>query len=344
MKYQTANQTIPYHYLNVVIPPGNRSYSPAWQRVLAQLGSYTAQVVQKLRLRPTTVVLLAQTSTHLLVRISTANQHVVLVLAPELHLAGEVAFSRAMAAHNLPAPRLVEYDLSRTLIPCDYLIEYYVGGHSAEQLVQPYLLRGLARQTGRVLQRMHRIGMPGWARPNQVGRWLEPDWLPILTNLHHRLAPMPIARLVFGDNDSDMLASVLEQPILADVQPRLMHGNISPRAVRCTVNEAARLEAITDPGPLIGGDGMLDLARGLDPVYPDAWRAGLLEGYSSAVMPGPNEMERLRYLRILTCTWSACQRYIRAESPQAARDEALALFHGNIHPFQVESESITSGG
>ncbi len=317
-----------YRHLDTYIPPSSKAYSEAWQRVLSRLGAYTATVVQSLNMRPDRVALLAQTYTHLLVRISTANEHVVLRISPERHLAPEVYFGRRMAAHHLPAVRIFKHDLTRTLVPFDYIIENYVGGSSAAQVHDAPMLRSVARQAGRVLRRMHMVHAHGWGAPSQINRWLTEHWLTVLQELQQRLAPGPMAVLVFGEAQQQALEALLEHPLLAVEEPCLLHGAVGPPAVRCTVGEHVNLAALVDPGRVVGGDGLLDLAWGLDPEYPQAWRDGLLEGYSSMGVLSAEEQERLRLLSALTCSWSACQRYMRAQPYQAARERALALVGG----------------
>lgn len=315
-----------YEHLNRYdIPPNDEGYTAAWRRVLARLGDYTTIIVRSLNMRPGTVTLLAQTTKHVLVRLSTPSEHVVLRIAPEVDLGGEVYFGRMLTARQLPSARIIHYDLTCALVPFCFILESYVGGSSAAQITAPHFIRAAARQVGRTMRRMHRITVPGWGRPNVTGRWPAPNWQTVLAHLHRTFAPEPADALVFDEAERNAIAALLEHPDLGCTTPHLVHGDIGPHTARCTIGEHVHLEALFDPGPIIGGDGLLDLAFAIDPSYPEEWRAGLLEGYTAVMPLTTSERARLRHWQALTCYWRACQRYMLAEPHEAARDQALAL-------------------
>lgn len=316
-----------YKHLNQYIAPGSTGYSEAWSRVLSRLGEYTTIIVRALNMRPSQVGVLAQTDAYVLVRISTPGERLVLRIAPENHMLCEVFFGRTMMAHQLPAARIVLYDLKRVLVPFDYTLERYVCGIGAHQInpaESPHLLRAIARQTGQALRRMHRVRVGGWGYPTSTGRWTIPDWLTVLKHLHTTFAPPSIASLIFNEAEQAAVATLLEHPLLiTDVRSSLMHGAISPRVVRCTIGEHIHLEAMVDPAFIVAGDGLLDLAQGLDPSYPVEWRTGLLEGYVSVTPMTATEKERLHLLRLITSYWSTCRRYALAEPHEVAYEQVL---------------------
>ncbi len=323
---QYNRQPMRYKDLNRYdITPDDEHYSDAWRRVLARLGDYTAIIVQSLNMRPSGIGLLAQTRDHVLVRISTPGEHYVLRMAPEGHLAREVYFGRALAAQQLPATRIIFHDLSCTLVPFTYMLESYVGGTMASQLDQPHLLRAVARQVGQTLRRVHRIEARGWGAPDAAGRWLTADWSAVLTQLQTILAPEPADRLVFGTQGQAAITALREYLAPGCKTPYLMHGAVGPYMARCTIGDHVQLAALIDPGPIIGGDGLFDLAAGTDPAYPEPWRSGLIEGYTATIPLNAAEKERLRHLQALIWYWQACRHYMRAEPYQATRDQALVL-------------------
>ncbi len=315
-----------YEYLNRYdIAPDDERYSDAWRRVLARLGDYTAIIVRSLNMRPGAITLLAQTSSHVLVRLSTPSEHVVLRIAPEVDLGGEIYFGRMLTAHQLPTARIIHYDLTGALVPFNYIIESYIGGVSALQLHKPHFIRAAARQVGRALRRIHRTRAHGWGRPNAAGRWPIPDWQTVLRHLHATFAPEPTDALVFAEVERAAVTALLNHPHLGCAKPAVMHGNIGPHTARYTTGEHVQLEALFDPGAVVGGDGLLDLALGIDPTYPEEWQTGLLEGYAAVMPLTAIERERLQLFRILTCYWRACQRYMLAEPHESARDQVLSL-------------------
>ncbi|MCG8347976.1 MAG: aminoglycoside phosphotransferase family protein [Chloroflexales bacterium] len=316
-----------YDFLNnYAIDPDDPTYSDAWRRVLGRLGDYTAFILRSLNMRPTDIVLLDQTPVHVRVRVSTPTMHLVLRIAPEGDLSGAVYFGRVMATHQFPAARIIHADMTCSLVPFTYIVEGHVCGTNVDLIDSSHLVRAAARQTGRLLRRMHRISAAGWGRPNRNGRWTFPDWRAVLASLHAMLASASLEALLFDETERATIATLLDHPALVVTEPRLMHGAPSPRVTLCTVGEHVQLEALTNPGWAVAGDGLLDLAWGLNPVFRPEWRMGLLEGYNALATLSAAETERLRLLRLLTCYWHTCQSYARVEPFEAIRAETLALF------------------
>lgn len=322
--------TMNYAHLNHYIPPVAEGVSDAWRRAMGRLGDYTALVVRTLNIRPTGAALHAQTDRHLLVRLSTPAEHLILRVAPEDDMAAYVCFVRAMGGQQLPAPRLIQRDLSRTLVPFAYTLESFVPGVAASALADEHLLRGAGRQAGRALRRVHRVSSPGSGRPNPAGRWPLQPWPAVLRQIGALLAPPSVDALIFGEAERAAVAAIAADPRLQITQPVLIHGDFGPAAVRCTAGLHVHLEALVEPGRWVGGDGLFDLACGLCPGHPRPWREGLLEGYCAAGPLSPAEQERLPLLRTLACYWLACHAYIRAEPYEDARDEALRMLGARV--------------
>lgn len=314
-----------YSQLNHYLPPVAEGVSDAWRRAMGRLGDYTALVVRAANLRPEAAALYGQTDKHLLVRLTTPGEHLILRVAPEDDLAAHVFFTRTMSGQQLPSTRIIQRDLSRTMVPFAYTLEAFVPGVTAADLCEPHLLRGAGRQAGRALRRMHRVSSPGPGRPNPAGRWPQQRWPATLRQLGAQLAPPPTDTLVFGEAERAAVAALLADPRLELAQPTLMHGDFGPGAARCTAGLHVHLEAIVEPGRYVGGDGLFDLACGLCPAYPAPWRDGLHEGYMAAGALSAAEGERLPLLRLLAAYWLACRRYAHAQPHEAARDEALRL-------------------
>jgi hypothetical protein len=315
---------IDYDGLNQFVPPGN-SVSDAWRRVLSRLGDDTARVVRMLNLRPQAVTLHAQTASNLLVRISTLDEHFILRAAPEDDLAGYVYFNRIAIGQGLPVPAIIQRDLTRTLVPFAYTLERYVPGQPGHTVTSEHLQRALGRQAGRILRRVHRIRTPGVGRPTLLGRWVGPPWPTVLRSLGERIAPPPFDELVFGAEVRACLTATLEHTSLECAQPVLIHGAFGPAAVHCTAGEHIQLEALVEPGSVIAGDGLFDLACGLAPVYPAPWREGLWDGYMAVGYLDAAAQERLKRLRLLTGAWLASAAYMRAEPHEEARDAVLRM-------------------
>jgi Ser/Thr protein kinase RdoA (MazF antagonist) len=302
-----------YTHLNHYVPPLVEGISDAWKRALARLGEYTALVVRALNLRPIEVSLAGQTDAHLLVRVTTQYEHLIIRFAPEDDLAAYTYFCRALSGQGIPCTSIIQRDLTRTLVPFAYTLERHVPGNPATSLADAHLLNAAGRQAGRALRRAHRISVPGIGRPTPGGRWPQGNWPATLRSIGQQRAPAPSGSLLFADDVQAAIATLLDDPRLHCPRPSLMHGAFGPHAIRCTAAEHIHLEAIVEPGMLIGGDGLYDLACGLSPAYPAAWCEGLLDGYCATAPLSAEEQERLPVLRLLACYWGACYHYMRAE-------------------------------
>mgnify|MGYP001026932284 CR=1 FL=1 len=299
-----------FRHLNHTVSPAASELSEAWQRSLSRLGDYTAIVVRALNLRPQAAKLYRQTEHHLLVRLTLPGEHVILRISPEDDLAAHTTFLRGLALSGIPGARIIQRDLSKTFVPFAYTLESFVAGQTAAELHDEHLLYGIARQAGRALRRLHRQAMPGAGRPTINGRWPRLSWRHVLIAIGQRLAALPTPQLIFSAEEVAILQTILQDPRIDCAVPVLMHGNFGPQAVRCTVGgQHVHLEALEEPGWFVSGDGLFDLAFGMRAHLPAAWREGLYEGYCSAGMLSPAETERFHLLRLLSCAWSACDRY-----------------------------------
>jgi hypothetical protein len=253
-----------------------------------------------MNLRPTRAVLLHADDARVEVRVSTPATHVVLVIAAEGDLAAEVFWLRALAASNLPIPRLIAHDLSCGVVPFTYAVESYVGGAPLDRLADEPRSRLVARQAGRTLRRAHQISAPGFGRPTVTGRWPARTWRDALQGWLERHDLRARAEEALGAEPATALFdATLDHPALACERPSTIHGAVEPSRAIVTVGETTQLEALTRPGELVGGDPMFDLAHGLLPRHPAAFRQGLLEGYTAAGPLAPEQDERLRRLSLL---------------------------------------------
>ncbi len=327
-------------HLNMLLPVAPDGAPDPWARVLAHLGDDTTAIVRRLNLRPTHVSRLHNHPYHILIRLSTPDAHYILRIAPDRDLTNEVLFARTIAQHHMPGARLVLHDLTRSTMPYDYLIEGHIGGEQGDTLLTAAQqspseritsdLYDVARQTGVLLRQLHRITMPGWGRPTRSGRWLTPDWTTVLLLQHNQHAPDVVAAQLFDPDERAVMHDLLHHICWDDVQPRLLHGAVSPHTVRFTRGEVCRVAALTDPGAIIAGDPLFDVAWGMHPTYPRAWQQGLLAGYTTTMPLAPPERHRLDMLTVIAAYWHTCHAYSLGQPHQPARDETLRRLHAYL--------------
>jgi hypothetical protein len=311
------------------IDPEDTAYSDARRRVLARLGEYAALVIGPLNLRPTAAALHLDDNRRIEVRVSTPSSHIILVIAPEGDLAPEVYWLRALAACNLPIPRLIAHDLSCTTVPFSYAIESYAGGAPLDRLADGPRMRVAARQIGRTLRRSHQIAAAGFGRPTITGRWPARSWRDALHAWLECYETLPRATEVLGAEGLAMLrAATLDHPALACDRPYVIHGAVSPARALATVGDTTQIEALMCPGDIVGGDPLFDLAYALLPGHPEPFRHGVREGYTANGPLAPDQAERLRRLELLLHTantlWCGDPAAL-ATLPDRVADELRAL-------------------
>ncbi|NJN19698.1 MAG: hypothetical protein HC822_27385 [Oscillochloris sp.] len=131
------------------------------------------------------------------------------------------------------------------------------------------------------------------------------------------------------------MAAILSGPAVACRKPVLIHGAFGPQAVRCTTGEHIHLEALVNPGIIVGGDGLYDFACATRPCLTEPWREGFSEGYLTAGTLTPEEEVRLPALRLLSCYWNACYNYMRAVDHEPDQAEARRLLHELAPSFKA---------
>jgi aminoglycoside phosphotransferase (APT) family kinase protein len=306
--------------------------SDARRRILGRLGAYAELIVRPLNLRPTAATLIYEDDQRIEVRVSTPRSHVVLAIAPDGDLAAEIAWLRALAHANLPLPRLIASDLSCTVVPFTYAIESYVGGWPLDRLPADARMRVAARQVGRTLRRAHQVPAAGFGRPTTTGRWPTRSWHDALYGWLGRRETLASAEEVLGvEATLLLLAATIDHPALACERPSTIHGAVEPARAIATVGETVQLEALTRPGDLVGGDPMFDLAYGLLPRHPAAFRQGLLESYTVAGPLAPAQEERLRRLGLLLLV---------ADTLWRAEPAALAWLPDEVEMALAKVESV----
>lgn len=287
-------------HLNQDLNSDDPASSEALRRILARLGDYAAAIVEPLKARPRGAALVCATDRRIEVRITTATSHLLLVIAPESDLAHEVFFLRMLAAHDLPAPRLITYDLSCTTVPFTYALETYPGSLTLASLNDAALVRVAGRQIGRVLRRIHRIEAPGFGAPTPTGRWSARTWRDALTRWLEQRNFDAQAEAALGSDLTAMLRSAtLDHPVIACAQPRVLHGAIEPSRAVITAGESVQLECLVKPETPVGGDPVFDLAYAISSRQPPIFRQGVLEGYEMGGVLTAEDYARVDRLRLL---------------------------------------------
>jgi hypothetical protein len=296
MRYTTLAPV--FAHLNLAV---SQAGADARGSMLSQLGEYTSRIVGPLNMRPTAAALVAAEHDRVEVRVSSAGNHVLVVLAAADALAGEVFVLRSLAQKRLPAPRLIAHDLSCGVVPHAWTVLSHVSGTPLAAVVDDALLRLGARQLGRALRRLHQLPAPGFGQPRASGRWQTRSWREVLSIwLARRDARQRAVDVLGAERAAALWTATVEHSLLECHEPRALHGAPGPEHALVTGADASmHLEALVRPGSIVAGDPLFDLAYGLLPRYPQTFRHGLVEGYLASGPLGSGQEQRLARLRLL---------------------------------------------
>lgn len=288
-------------------------------RVLAQLDEHVSAVLQHQNLRPMRTTLLDVFPDRVSVKLTLPLQNAVVVFAPEGDLLAHATFLRAVAVLREPvAARLLAHDATGALVPLAWVLEGYLAGSTLNRVQDPALLRLAARRVGQMLRRIHQLPAAGYGAPSARGRWAE-RWSSALEQRLRLAGGRARLAVAIGTDLAERFDSAtIAHADLVIAEPRVLHGAVMPERVLVSGEQAPRVEALLRPGAPIGGDPLYDLACGLSPRQPVAFREGIAEGYASLGVLDSSQERRLRRLRLFIGVVEAL--YVRADAP----DERLA--------------------
>jgi len=119
-------------------------------------------------------------------------------------------------------------------------------------------------------------------------------------------------------------AATFDNKRLAVAHPRLIHADINPaNALFRVEGDAVHRVALIDPGHIVGGDPLFDLAGGTNDR--DAFGAGVWAGYTEDHSLAPDEEYRYRQLLLLSYYWTACWQFDTGRDYHERKEWALQL-------------------
>jgi len=274
--------------------------SPAYADIAAHLARYVARVVAHLGLDAQEAWVL-DSETNVTLRIHAAGGPVVLKISPVQGDLGVSAYFyqllMAGAPAAVPVPRVLLDDATRTLLPYEIQVLEWLEGTDARAL--PVDLHSAAGQAlGRGLRTIHGLAADGFGRPHPGGGWSAPTWHAALREAY---AFVPAG----GDTTfSPGVVRAIERVVFHDARtavatPQLLHGDVVLANALFRVEDGrVALAGIIDPGRLVGGDPMFDLAGGTDTG--DLFARGVWEGYTTDQPLSVEEEYRYRRLLLLS--------------------------------------------
>jgi aminoglycoside phosphotransferase (APT) family kinase protein len=282
---------------NLGLATAKAQRSRAYADIATHLVSYVRRVLAHLAIRPLAVSVL-DSETNITLRVDAPEASYALKISPwpdDLYVSAY--FFRRLQCSGLPIPQVVWFDDSRSVIPYDVQVLAWIEGVDGRAL-PAHLEQQVGVLLGRALRVIHRLHTDGAGSPQPDGGWNAASWREALRQ-HAQYEPAVTEALFRPQEIAAIEAVVLEDERLDLASPRLIHGDVvAANGLVAVADGQVRLAGIIDPGGLVGGDPMFDLAGGTD--TPGPFATGLWDGYTDK--DPLTESEDYRYRRLLL--WS----------------------------------------
>ncbi len=288
---------------NLAMARAKAGRSRDYRQIATHLPLYVERVLAHLAIQPTGVTVL-DSETNVTMRVETADARYVLKISPwpdDLYVS--TSFYQRLEATGAPIPGVIAFDDSRTVIPYDVQVLAWIDGTDGRDL-PPHLHTQAGRLMGRALRQIHSLSTDGVGSPQTAGGWSAASW-PAALRQNFRY-DRQVTHALFRPQE----VAAIEEIVLADArmepaQPRLIHGDVvSANGLFRIEGGAVRLVGIIDPGSMVGGDPMFDLAGGTDTQTPFAM--GLWDGYVEGRPLSGAEEYRYRRLLLWSYYTAAC--------------------------------------
>ena len=257
--------------------------------------------------------------TNAVVEVASTTGKLIIKISPYDDLATERYFYEALTRRELPAPKVVAADFSRHNVPFMYEILEYIEGSDVDHLIVAKHERA-GNAVGRILRRLHGIEVPGFGHPMPDGSWSHASFRDALIDEYFNEAEVGVADQVLNRTEIDRVRRILAHAGLGTARARLTHCDAGRGNFLFTAEAEPKLKAIIDPGGIIGGDPLWDLAIATNDF--DSFGKGVKAGYTSEDAElSASEARRLKTYQLLSLYWSTCW-HIRVK-----QDHSVALQH-----------------
>jgi Ser/Thr protein kinase RdoA (MazF antagonist) len=300
--------------------------SPSYGDIVAHLDDYLRRLLRCLDIRPCGACVL-ESETTVAVRVWGVEGTYLIKISPTRgDLFVSDYFYARLAEWGLSVPRVLLHDDTATLIPYEAQVLTWLDGVDLRGVPQA-LHRPAGTLVGRFLRTLHQIPADGFGTPYPIGGWSVSSWLDALR--HDYRYRHDVAHAVFTPAQVDVIeAATFDNARLAIGRPHLIHADVNPANVLFrTEGDTVHLVALIDPGPIVGGDPLFDLAGATNDR--DAFGSGVWDGYTEGAPLAHDEEYRYRQLLLLSYYWTACWQYDTGHDYRERKAWALQLSAAN---------------
>ncbi len=295
------------HFSNLDIRRAKPGFSEAYYRLFESLDTLVPVILQRHNMGEAEQFQLLDGETNAVISFTTPQNAFVLKLAPNDDLATEVYWYEKVQRAQLASVALVAHDLTKTHVPYMYIIMMHSSGYDLRNATSTHQ-RAAGIAVGHYLRQLHALPAGGFGALAADHAWTHTD---SVTPIHDSLLRSGVTYwkdTLFSPFEIANVENLLLQPHMQVMSPALLHGDVGlPNVLFQVENTQLTLTAMIDPGEIVGGDPMLDLAIATNDF--DAFGAGVLHGYTQQQPLTEEEHYRLRVLQLCTLYWSSCWHY-----------------------------------
>lgn len=240
--------------------------------------------------------------TNVNVRVKSRNgEYVIRISCWRRELLVSNVFYNTAYSRGIPVPEVVLYDDSCSVIPFEYQVVKFVESESVDKSQ----VRNAGKALGSTLRKLHSISMHGFGTPIDLERWKHASWLELLSKVYLHSDFMKARTAVYSKKEVAQIEKMtFENGSLEISDPKLIHGDVSiNNCLFHQVISGMKLCALIDPGTIISGDPMFDMAMALN--NEDEFSEGVKDGYDLSALT-KEDAYRLERLRILCSYWTSC--------------------------------------
>ncbi|MCK4555035.1 MAG: aminoglycoside phosphotransferase family protein [Candidatus Aenigmarchaeota archaeon] len=283
-------------------------------KITAELDTLLPKIFLDAKITPVSDPLVINAKSSVCVSVTgSASKKYFVKICPDNSIATEIFWRKKARENNIPTPRTIFADTSRKKIPYMFEVLEFIEGINLKYMPSEFKYV-FAKLIGATLKKLHCIQVNGFGNAFTENHWNCKTWHEVLEK-HMDCSMRNAALEIFTADEREKLHECTRDKRMIIMHPKLLHGDIN--AGNFIYSEKRGEILFLDPGYIIGGDPMMDLARADTPSFDSVFFKGIKEGYETEIPLTNEENYRLEKLRLLCLASTAVGLCIKKDKQYA---------------------------